>query len=123
MLRRLKVEVDQWEKADPSMPLQRLSTYGGVAPGEPGKAGQYRMVMPDKIVNGGRLGQGTRPSCSSTFRPATAYPCILPRFEWLLENPDVHLAMDRSQPMKRQKARQKIGTYDAADVNYACGRS
>ena len=41
MLRRLKVEGDRWEKADPSLPVQpALHLIVVVAQGEPGKAGK-----------------------------------------------------------------------------------
>ena len=48
---------------------------------------------------------------------------ILPRFEWLLKNPDVHLGMDPEFNMSKsgKKPGTKIGTYDAADINYAAG--
>jgi hypothetical protein len=52
MLQRLKKEVANWEKADPTTPVQpALHLVTVVAQGEPGKAGLYRMLMPDHIVN------------------------------------------------------------------------
>ncbi len=53
-------ETQAWEKADPATPVQpALHLIAVVAQGEPGKAGKYRMVMPDEVVNQGlRLGQG-----------------------------------------------------------------
>ena len=51
MLRRLKAEVAVGEggPVDPVQPALHLIAV--VAQGEPGKAGKYRMVMPDEIVN------------------------------------------------------------------------
>jgi hypothetical protein len=45
---------------------------------------------------------------------------ILPRFEWILKNPDVHLGIDPEFMMKDgSRPGSKIGTMDAADINYA----
>jgi hypothetical protein len=72
MLRRLKGEVAKWEKADPSLPVQpALHLIAVVAQGNPGKAGKYRMIMPDTVVNrvyGWAKEAGA--SSSSTSRPA-----------------------------------------------------
>ncbi|MFZ2089906.1 MAG: hypothetical protein WAU47_15165, partial [Desulfobaccales bacterium] len=48
---------------------------------------------------------------------------VLPRFEWMLKNPDVHLGIDPEFNMGKSGKRPgtKIGTYDAADINYASG--
>jgi hypothetical protein len=48
---------------------------------------------------------------------------ILPRFEWLLKNPDVHLGIDPEFNLIKsgKKPGTKIGTYDAADINYVSG--
>jgi hypothetical protein len=52
MLRRLKGEASRWEKADPSHPVQpALHLIAVVAQGIPGKAGKYRMLMPDAVIN------------------------------------------------------------------------
>ncbi|HUE95875.1 MAG TPA: hypothetical protein VMN39_04420, partial [Longimicrobiaceae bacterium] len=45
---------------------------------------------------------------------------ILPRFEWILTNPDVHLAVDPEFYMKDGTVPgRRIGAMDAADINYA----
>jgi hypothetical protein len=124
MLRRLKVEVDKWEKADPSKPVQpALHLVTVVAQGEPGKAGKYRMIMPDKIVN--EVYDWAKEAHAILFIDIQTghsdIRTILPRFEWLLKNPDVHLAIDPEFNLisSGRKPGSKIGTYDAADVNYA----
>jgi hypothetical protein len=124
MLRRLKVEVDKWEKADPSKPVQpALHLVTVVAQGEPGKAGKYRMIMPDKIVN--EVYDWAKENHAILFVDIQTghsdIRTILPRFEWLLKNPDVHLAIDPEFNLisSGRKPGSKIGTYDASDVNYA----
>jgi hypothetical protein len=45
---------------------------------------------------------------------------VLPRFEWILKNPDVHVGVDPEFMMKDGSVPgRKIGTMDAADINYA----
>ena len=126
MLRRLKGEVAKWEAADPSLPVQpALHLIAVVAQGEPGKAGKYRMVMPDKVVNQ-VYGWAKEANAILFIDIQTGHDdirTILPRFEWLLKNPDVHLGIDPEFNMIKsgKKPGTKIGTYDAADINYAAG--
>ena len=126
MLRRLQVEVKKWEKADPCLPVQpALHLVAVVAQGEPGKAGKYRMIMPDKIVN--QVYDWAKEAHALLIIDIQTghdnIRNILPRFEWLLKNPDVHLGMDPEFNMSKsgKKPGTKIGTYDAADINYAAG--
>jgi hypothetical protein len=126
MLRRLKGEVAKWEEADPSLPVQpALHLVTVVAQGEPGKAGKYRMLMPDKVVN--QVYDWAKEAKALLFIDIQTghddIRTILPRFEWLLKNPDVHLGMDPEFNMNKsgKKPGTKIGTYDAADINYASG--
>jgi hypothetical protein len=124
MLRRLHVEVAKWEKADPSLPVQpALHLIAVVAQGQPGKVGKYRMVMPDKVVNE-VYGWAKEAHAIMFIDIQTGHDNIrtlLPRFEWILKNPDVHLAMDPEFNLIKsgRVPGTKIGTYDAADVNYA----
>jgi hypothetical protein len=126
MLRRLKGEVAEWEKADPSLPVQpALHLIAVVAQGKPGKAGKYRMIMPDKVVNQ-VYGWAKEAGALLFIDIQTGHSdirTILPRFEWLLKNPDVHLGMDPEFNMTKsgKTPGTKIGTYDAADINYASG--
>ncbi len=126
MLKRLQGEVAKWEKADPSSPVQpALHLVAVVAQGEPGKAGKYRMIMPDKIVN--QVYDWAKEAHALLFIDIQTghdnIRNILPRFEWLLKNPDVHLGMDPEFNMSKsgKKPGTKIGTYDAADINFAAG--
>ena len=124
MLARLKKEVANWEKADPSTPVvPALHLVAVVAQAAPGKAGNYRMVMPDKIVN--MVHDWAKEINGILFIDIQTghdnIRNILPRFEWLLKNPDVHLGIDPEFNMgpSGRKPGTKIGTYDAADINYA----
>lgn len=126
MLRRLKQEALRWEKADPSIPVQpALHLIAVVAQGQPGKAGKYRMIMPDKICND-VYGWAKEANAVLFIDIQTGHDdirTILPRFEWLLKNPDVHLGIDPEfNLIKSGKIPgTKIGTYDAADINYVTG--
>ena len=126
MLRRLKGEVAKWEKADPSLPVQpALHLVAVVAQGEPGKSGKYRMIHPDALVNE-VYGWAKEIKGILFLDIQTGHSdlrTILPRFEWILKNPDVHLGIDPEfNLIKSGKIPcKKIGTYDAADINYASG--
>ena len=126
MLQRLKREVARWQAADPSHPVQpALHLIAVVAQGEPGKAGMYRMIMPDAVIN--KVYDWAKEAHAILFIDIQTghdnIRTVLPRFEWLLKNPDVHLGIDPEFNLIKSKARpgSKIGTYDAADINYASG--
>ena len=123
MLRRLKSEVDRWEKADPLRKVQSaLHLIAVVAQEEPGNAGKYRMVMPDKIINDVH-GWAREANAILFIDIQTGHDNIrtlLPRFEWILKNEDVHLAIDPEFNLVGSSKRPgtKVGTYDSADINY-----
>jgi hypothetical protein len=123
MLRRLKDEVEKWQKADPEHTVQpALHLIAVVAQGEPGKAGKYRMVMPDNIISD--VYAWTKEANAIMFVDIQTgqddIRTILPRFEWILKNPDVHLAIDPEFNLIKSGKRpgSKVGTYDAADINF-----
>ncbi len=124
MLRRLRSEVDMWEKADPAHPVQpALHLIAVVAQSEPGKAGKYRLVIPDKIVN--EVHGWARETNAILFIDIQTghddIRSLLPRFEWILKNADVHLAIDPEFNLikSRKQPGSQIGSLDAADINYA----
>jgi hypothetical protein len=126
MLNKLKREVDKWSKADPSRPVQpALHLIAVVAQGKPGKAGEYRMVMPDAVVN--QVYGWARESKAILFIDIQTghenIRTLLPRFEWILKNPDVHLGIDPEFNLIKNGAipGTKIGTFDASDINYVTG--
>lgn len=126
MLRRLKVEVGRWQAADPSTPVQpALHLIAVVAQGEAGTAGKYRMIIPDAIVTQ-VYGWAKEANALLFIDIQTGHDdirTVLPRFEWLLKNQDVHLGIDPEFNLIKSGAKpgKKIGTYDAADINYVSG--
>ncbi|MDR3578708.1 MAG: hypothetical protein P4L44_01955 [Oryzomonas sp.] len=126
MLRHLQREVVKWQQADPGHQVQpALHLVATVAQGVPGKAGLYRMVMPDKVVN--EIYDLAKANHALLFIDIQTghenIRTLLPRFEWILKNPDVHLGMDPEFNLCTCKKvpGTKIGTYDAADINFAAG--
>ncbi len=126
MLRRLKNEVARWQAADPALPVQpALHLIAVVAQGAPGKAGKYRMIMPDDVIN--QVYGWAREAGAILFIDIqTGHDDIrkvLPRFEWILKNPDVHLGIDPEFNLigSGKVPGKKVGTYDAADINYVSG--
>ncbi len=126
MIRRLKAEAKRWNAAEPSVPvLPALHLIAVVAQGEAGKAGKYRMLMPDEIVNQ-VYGWAREENCILFIDIQTGHEDIrtlLPRFEWILKNPDVHLGIDPEFNLVASKKvpGTRIGTFDAADINYVTG--
>jgi hypothetical protein len=126
MLRRLKNEVSAWQKADPSHPIQpALHLIAVVAQDKPGKAGKYRMQMPDKMIQEvhGWAKEANAILIIDIQTGTDDIRTLLPRFEWILKNADVHLAIDPEFNLIASGKRPgvKVGTYDAADINYAAG--
>jgi hypothetical protein len=123
MLRRLKSEVDRWGKADPSHEVQAaLHLIAVVAQEKAGNDGKYRMVMPDKIIND--VYDWAREANAILFIDIQTghdnIRTLLPRFEWILKNADVHLAIDPEFNLVGSGKRPgtKVGTYDSTDINY-----
>jgi hypothetical protein len=126
MLSMLKREASRWEAADPSHPVQpALHLIAVVAQESPGKAGKYRMLMPDAVVNQ-VYGWAREANALLFIDIQTGHEDIrtlLPRFETILKNRDVHLGIDPEFNLIKSGAKpgSKVGTYDAADVNYVTG--
>lgn len=122
MLAKLDQEVKRWEKADPQTPVQPALHYiAVVAQGDGGKDGKYRFRMPDKQIDSVMNIAKMRNAivfldiqvALSTIRDE------LPRLEKYLKLANVHLGIDPEFSMKTgAKPGTKIGTYDAADINY-----
>jgi hypothetical protein len=126
MLRRLNVEVARWQAADPEQPVQpALHLIAVVAQAEPGKSGKYRMIMNDAQIN---QVYGWAKEANALFfidiqSGHEDIRTLVPRFEWILKNPDVHLGIDPEFNLVASGAKPgtRIGTYDAADVNFVSG--
>ena len=126
MLARLDREVQRWQEADPSTPVQpALHLIAVTAQGAPGKDGMYRLRMPDTLIE--RVYQWAQSKHALLFLDIqvghSTVQAELPRLLKFLERPDVHLGLDPEFSMhydkEGRKPGTKIGTMMAADVNYA----
>lgn len=122
MLGRLARQIDLWEAADPDTPVKPcLHMVAVVAQGEPGTSGHYRSIMRDTTV---QMVYDWAREINGIFIVDIQVGTddirnILPRFEWILKNPDVHVAVDPEFYMRDGIAPgRKIGTMHAADINY-----
>ena len=125
MLRRLDIEVAAWNKADPDTPVQpALHLIAVVAQAGPGKDGRYRMRMDSAVIE--------RVAALAAKRDALVFLDVqvglsslrgeLPRLAGFLSRPQFHLGIDPEFSMKDgTPPGRKVGTFDAADVNYASG--
>lgn len=123
MLRRFDREVAAWRKADPSTPVQpALHLIASVAQGAPGPSGKYRTIMRDSLIEM-VYGWAKAHNAILFIDLQTGHSDIrelLPRFDHFLTRPDVHLGIDPEFAMQAGKVPgSKIGTLDAADLNYA----
>jgi hypothetical protein len=122
MWSRLNAEVKRWEKADPSTPvLAGVHYIAAVASGTPGNDGKYINRMGDKQIDSviaiAKMHNGIvfldLQVALSTVKDE------LPRIEKYLKMPQVNLGIDPEFSMKTgAKPGSRIGTYDAADINY-----
>ena len=122
MLQRLDREVAAWTKADPSTPVQpALHLITTVAQGDAGKDGKYRMRHSDALTEK-VYGWAKERNALLFLDVQVGLSTIqeeLPRLEPWLAKPDVHFGMDPEFSMKDgTKPGKKIGSYDAADVNW-----
>ncbi|HEX8358915.1 MAG TPA: hypothetical protein VF613_02275 [Longimicrobium sp.] len=123
MLRRLRGEVSRWTAADPAHPATPcLHLVATVAQAERGPSGHYRTIVRDSTV---RMVHGWAREVGGVFFVDLQIGTdnlrnILPRFEWILRQPDVHLGLDPEFSMKTgARPGTRIGTMSAADINYA----
>lgn len=123
MWKRLNVEIKHWEKADPSTPVQAgLHYIAAVASGTPGRDGKYINRMANSQIDSVLKIAKMRPNTIVFLDLQVALSNIkaeLPHIEKYLELPYVHLGIDPEFSMKDASLPgRKIGTYDAADINY-----
>lgn len=122
MWSRLNSEVKRWEKADPETPVQAGIHYiASVASGSEGKDGMYINRMPEKQIDSA-LAIAKMNNAIVFLDIQVGLSSIkkeLPRLEKYLKLPHVHLGIDPEFSMKTgTKPGTRIGTYDAADINY-----
>ena len=118
----LRAECRRWAKADPTTKVQpALHLIAVVAQGTPGRAGMYRKLMTDDLVK--EVYSWAHEAGALLFIDIQTghdnIRSILPRFEWILKNPDVHLGIDPEFNLGPNGAipGTRIGSYDASDVN------
>ena len=122
MLGRLRRQVAAYEEQDPGTPVvPGLHMVAVVAQGDPGPSGHWRSIARDADVE---KVYGWAKELNGIFIVDIQVGTddirnLLPRFDWILQNPDVHLGVDPEFMMKDgSRPGSKIGTMDAADVNY-----
>lgn len=125
MLRKLDAEVAEWNKLDPSHPVQpALHLIAVVAQGAPGRDGKYRLRMDSSLIEK-VYGWAKRKNAIMFIDIQVGQSTLqqeLPYFERFLKRPEVHLGIDPEFSMKDNSVPgKKIGTFDAADINYATG--
>jgi hypothetical protein len=123
MLRRLDAEVAEWNRLDPSTPVQpALHLIAVVAQAGPGRDGKYRLRMDSTLIE--RVYGWARRKNALLFVDVQVGQSTLqqelPWLERFLKRPDVHLGIDPEFSMKGDFVPGKrIGTFDADDINYA----
>jgi hypothetical protein len=135
MLARFDKEIAEWQKADPSTPVEpALHLIAVVAQGSPGRDGKYRLRMADTLVEKVASWAATRNALlfldvqvgQSTVQQE------VPRLIPFLKRPNVMLGLDPEFSMKPRMDRKqhamvtdkpgtRIGTMSSDDVNYAIG--
>lgn len=123
VLRRLQEEVKNWQKADSTIEVVPALHYIAVtAQQEPGKGGFYRLRMPfSQIEKTIKMAEKINALVFIDIQVGlSTLQNEIPEFEQFLKLPHVHLGIDPEFSMKGgQKPGTVIGTFDAADINYA----
>lgn len=120
---KLKGEIAKWKAADSTMEIVPALHYIAVtAQGSPGKGGKYRLRMPFKEID--KVMGMARDIHALVFLDIQVGMSTLqdeiPELEKYLAMPNVHLGIDPEFSMKTgKKPGTVIGTFDAADINYA----
>lgn len=123
MMRRLQVQVKEWELADPATPVVPALHYiAVVAQGTAQKDGTYRARMPDSEID--KVIEMAKKIDAIVFLDVQValsdLQRELPPLEKYLSLPNVHLGIDPEFSMKTgKKPGTVIGTMDATDINFA----
>lgn len=123
MLAMLDAEVATWEAADPSTPVKpALHLIAVVARDNPGPDGKYRGRMADTLIE--RVAQWAATRDALVFLDVqvgwSTLQEELPRLARFLQRPNFHLGIDPEFALTPGRLPGRyIGTYDAADINYA----
>jgi hypothetical protein len=123
VISKLKVEVEKWNRADPSTPVVPAFNYIAItAQGSPGADGMYRLRMPDDQIDKA-LDMAKEINGIVFIEMQVGFSTLekeLPLLDtyWKMDN--VHIALDPEFSMKHGvRPGKEIGTMDAADINYA----
>jgi len=123
MLAKLDREVAAWNEADSTMPVQpALHLIAVVANDNPGPSGKYRTRMDSALIEK-VYGWAKRRNALLFLDVQVGQGTLqeeLPKLARFLKRPDVHLGIDPEFAMtKGHVPGTRIGTFDAADVNFA----
>ncbi len=125
MLQKLEDEVRKWQIADPSTPTIPAIDYIAIAAqGSPGSDGKYRARMPsDQIEHAIELASRVNGLVVLDIQVGLSnLETEIPLLEEYLKLPQVELAIDPEFSMKTgAKPGTVVGTFNAADINYAAG--
>lgn len=122
MLQKLRGQLKEWEKADPTTPVVPALHYIAVTAQRNACDGYYRLRMPDsEITKAIQLADSVNGIVFLDIQIGlSTLQSELPRLTKFLMLNNVHLAIDPEFSMKSaKKPGTSIGTLDAADVNYA----
>ncbi len=124
MLAKLERDAAEWTRLDPAHPVQpALHLIAMVANPDPGPSGKYRTRMDSALIE--KVYGWAKSKNALLFVDLQVGQSTLeqelPWIEKFLMRPDVHLGIDPEFSMKTSGAvpGRRIGTYDAADINYA----
>jgi len=123
MLARLDSAVAAWAAADPETPVvPALHLIAVVAQSNSGPSGKYRLRMADSLIE--RVAEWAETRNALVFLDVqvglSTLEDELPRLIPFLQRPNFHLGIDPEFSMKDgTPPGKKIGTFDAADINYA----
>jgi hypothetical protein len=124
MLAKLERDAAEWTRLDPAHPVQpALHLIAMVANPDPGPSGKYRTRMDSALIE--KVYGWAKSKNALLFVDLQVGQSTLeqelPWIEKFLMRPDVHLGIDPEFSMKASGGvpGRRIGTYDAADINYA----
>jgi hypothetical protein len=123
MLAKLERDAAEWTRLDPAHPAQpALHLIAIVAQADAGRDGKYRLRMDSALVEkvyGWAKSRNMLMFVDVQVGLSTLQQ-ELPWLERFLRRPEVHLGIDPEFSMKDgSRPGKRIGSYDAADVNYA----
>jgi hypothetical protein len=126
MLAKLDREAKAWSAADPSTPVKKaLHLIAVTAQGSSGRDGKYRLRMDSTLIEK-VYGWAQKHDAILFLDVQVAQSTLqeeLPKLARFLKRPDVHLGIDPEFSMHYSSSGKvpgtKIGTFKAADVNYA----